>query len=117
MFKNTCDSFLGNILAMREKAIADAAQKAIVEEHQPYAEQLIATKNELIAKEREKAEEQIALIRAELQRKIDYLNAETESAIAKNKVSVVAVAEANAKAAYDSFILGVGKLVDETNIK
>ena len=117
MFKKKCDDFLGNILAMREKALADATQKAIVEEHQPYAEQLISTKNELTAKEREKAEEQIALIRAELQRKIDYINAETESAIAKNKVSVVAAAEANVKAAYDPFIIGVGKLVDETNIK
>jgi len=116
MFKNTCENFMDSIVAMRAKAISDATAKALIEIHQPYAEQLIAKKNDIIASERQKVEDQISLLRAELERKVAYYNADTDSAIEKNKVSVIASAEANAKAKYDTFILGVGKLVDETNL-
>ena len=117
MFKTTCDEFLSTITSMRTKAITEAVERAIIDEHAPYAEQMTIACNAAIAEEEKKTEDFIANLRKELARKVEVFKADAQSAIADNKKRVTEFATTKAKEAYDHFILGVGKLVDETNIK
>lgn len=116
MFKNECNKFLDTITAMRSTAVNQAIEEAIKNEHTPYAEQMIAARNAVIEEEKQKTAELIKTLQADLERKINSYTEETDKAIADNKKRVSEVAEAKAKVAYDNFILGVGKLVDETKI-
>ncbi len=116
LFKSECNKFLDTITAMRSTAITTAIEEAIKNEHVPYAEQMVVARNAVIEEEKQKTAELIKTLQADLERKINSYTEETDKAIADNKKRVSDVAEAKAKAAYDGFILGVGKLVDETKI-
>lgn len=116
MFKQECNKFLDNITAMRAAAITQAVTAALAREHTPYANEMAAARDAVIAEERQKTAELIKTLQADLERKVNDYMEETSKKIAENKERVSKVAEVKAKAVYDTFILGVGKLVDEAKI-
>lgn len=116
MFKQECTKFLDTITAMRTSAISQAVAEAVRVEHIPYVEQVTAARNAVIAEETRKTEERIRALQEDLKLKTNAYTAETERAIADHRQRVTNTATEKAKAAYDGFILGVGKLVDETKI-
>lgn len=117
MFKTKCNDFLDAISQMREVAIEKNVQEALQKEHQPYVDELIKTKQLLIKEETDKVEEQIKKLREDLVVKINSYEEKTSVAIENDKVKVCQRAREIACANYDKFILGVSKLVDETEIK
>ena len=116
MFKTKCNDFLDAISQMREAAIEKNVQEALQNEHQPYVEELIKTKQLLIKEETEKVEEEIKKLREGLNVKVASYEEKTSNAIEEDKIKVSQRARENACANYDKFILGVSKLVDETKI-
>ncbi|MBO5963917.1 MAG: hypothetical protein J6P97_05490 [Bacteroidales bacterium] len=73
-------------------------------------------RDKVIAQAKEEADREILAIQAKRDQKIQKLRIETEVALATHKENVVNTATAKVKANYDNFILGVSKLVDNTNI-
>ena len=116
LFKSECDKFLENIAAMRSSAIANAVNEALQKQHAPYESRVRAACNAVIEEEKTSTAELIKVLQADLERKIQDHIEQMNQSIAKNKSEVIKTAEIKAKTAYDTFILGVGKLVDETNI-
>lgn len=116
MFKQKCDEFLGTITNLRTVAINQAVNEAIRLEHTPYEVELLATRDAVIAEEKNKVAEQIRALQADLERKINAYTNETSVAIEANRKRVADAAEVKAKASYDTFILGVSKLVDDAKI-
>lgn len=117
MFNKECTSFLDRITSLRNTAITKAVDDAIAHEHTPYVTKLFATRDSVIAQERAKTEEMIKSLQLALSNTIAKITTETEVAVASHKESVVARATEKAKKSYDGFILGVSKLVDDTNNK
>lgn len=115
MFIKECNSFLDTITGIRNTAIAQAVNTALAQEHAPYATKLLASRDSVIAEERQKTEEMIKSLQLSLATTIAKITTETELAVSKHKDSVTARATERAKKSYDNFILGVSQLVDETN--
>lgn len=116
MFKEKCTNFLDDISKMRESALEKSVQEALQKDHQPYVEELIKTKNALIAEENEKLEAKIKQLREEYDAKVVSYEETTEKAIEEDKLRVEAAAIKTAAEKYDKFILGVSLLIDETKI-
>lgn len=116
VFRDECTRFLDNITALRSTAINTAVNNAIQTEHIPYERDIIAKRDALIAEKRTKLAELIRSLQADLDREIAGYNEETSNTIAEHKNKVVTEATEKAKVHYDNFILGVGKLVDETKL-
>lgn len=116
MFRQKCDEFLSSLTSMRSAAIQKAVSEAINTVHTPYVEKVNAETRALIDAERKKTEELIANIRKESDAQIEKYSSDTKIAIEKHREMVSEEASTTAKANYDTFILGVSKLIDETNI-
>lgn len=116
MFKTKCNDFLDSISKMREEAIEKKVQDALQKEHQPYVEELVKTKQLLISEETEKVEEEVKKLRENLKAKVESYEEKTNKAIAADKEKVTKKARELACENYDKFILGVSRLVDETQI-
>lgn len=116
MFKTKCNDFLEAISQMRESAIEKDVQEALKNEHEPYVDELIKTKQLLILEETEKVEDKIRQLREGLAETIASYEEKTRKAIEDDKANVMQRAKARASESYDSFILGVSKLVDDTKI-
>jgi hypothetical protein len=115
-FKTTCGDFLAEVKQMRDSAIAQAVQSALQTEHEPYKAQLVKARDEFVVAEKQACEKLVEQIKAECEKKCQAKISATETAIAENRTSVTATAEASAKTEYNNFILGVAKLIDETKI-
>lgn len=115
MFNKECNNFLDTITNIRNTAITQAVNDAIAREHTPYATKLLSTRDLVIAEERKKTEEMIESLKLSLANTIAKITTETETAVSQHKANVTAKATQAARASYDTFILGVSKLVDETN--
>lgn len=116
MFKTKCNNFLDSISKMREEAIEKKVQETLQKEHQPYVEELIKTKQILIEEETQKVEEEIEKLRKSLSAKVASYEERTNRAIEEDKEKVTKKARDLACESYDKFILGVSRLVDETQI-
>lgn len=116
MFKTECTRFLDNVTALRSSAVNKAVAEAIQNEHNPHERDLIAARDAVIVAKRTKVAEQIKVLQANLDKEVNSITVETSKAIADHKERVVSRATAKAQANYDSFILGVSKLVDATNL-
>lgn len=114
MFKEKCTEFLDSITQMRETEIERNIQDALQKEHIPYVDELNKTKKLLIEEETQKAEEEIKRIRERLLAKVEAYEAKAKTAIQEDKEKVIQKAKRKAKEKYDNFILGVSRLVDET---
>lgn len=115
-FREECTRFLDSIVSLRSTAINNAVNNALQNEHIPYERGLIARRDALITERRTKLAEIIRTMQADLEKEIAGYNEETSKAIEEDKNRVIADATEKAKAEYDRFILGVGKLVDETKL-
>lgn len=116
VFKDECTRFLDNIVSLRSTAINNAVNDALAKEHTPYERELIARRDALITERRVKLAEIIRTMQADLEKEIAGYNEETSKAIEEDKNRIIAEATKKASAQYDNFILGVGKLVDETKL-
>ena len=116
MFKTKCNDFLDAISKMREEAIEKSVKEAIETEHQPYVAELTKAKQLLVVEETRKTEEEIKKLQDNLKVKLAAYEQTTQEAIAEDKIKVEKNARKVASAKYDEFILGVSKLVDETQI-
>lgn len=115
-FRNECNRFLDTISSMRSSAINKAVDEAIANEHEPYVVEMSNACDALIAEETQKTADIIRNLQADLERKVEHYKTQKDNAIADHKVRVVATASEKAKVEYDTFILGVSKLIDETKI-
>ena len=116
MFKTKCTDFLETISKMREAAVEKSVHEALVNEHQPYVAELTKAQQILVIEETQKTEEEIKKLREALAVKVATYEQRTQEAIADDKARVERTARNAASAKYDEFILGVSKLVDETEI-
>lgn len=116
MFKTECTRFLDNVTALRSSAVNKAVAEAIQNEHNPHERDLITARDAVIVEKRKKVAEQIRILQENLEREVNTITVETGKAIADHKERIVSKATAKAQADYDTFILGVSKLVDATNL-
>ena len=116
MFKTKCNDFLDAISQMRETAIEKSVQEALQNEHQPYVAELTKAQQILVIEETQRVEDEIKRLRENLATKIATFEQSTKDAIAEDRVRVERTARNAACAKYDEFILGVSRLVDETEI-
>lgn len=116
MFRQKCDEFLGTITNLRSTAINQAINEAIRLEHTPFEVELLATRDAVIAEEKNKTAEKIRALQAELESKINAYTIETSAKLENHRKLIADAAEEKAKASYDTFILGVSKLVDDAKI-
>lgn len=116
VFKNECSRFLDSLTNLRKATIDREVQKAIELKHAPYKFEMECVRDKVIAQAKEEADKEILAIQAKRDQKIQKYRTETELAIEAHKTSVVNTATEQVKASYDNFILGVSKLVDNTNI-
>lgn len=117
MFKQTCTNFLDNITALRSTAINKAVTEAINREHLPFERKLTDYSEALILEKRNNTAEKIKALQADLEREVNEIKLETSNKVNEHRERVVTAATAKAKAEYDTFILDVSKLVDNTNIE
>lgn len=116
VFKNECTKFLDALTNLRKATIDREVQKAIELKHSPYKLDMESQRDKVIAQARDDAEKEILAIQTKRDQKIQRYRAETEVAIATHKESVINNATEEVRKNYDNFILGVSKLVDNTNI-
>ena len=116
VLKNECSRFLDAITSLRNATIDRGVQKAVELKHLPYKAELEETRDKMIVQAKNKAEEEVRAIYAQRDSKVEQYRLETEMAIKAHRESVINAASAQVKNDYDNFILGVSKLVDNTNI-
>lgn len=116
VFKNECSRFLDTITNLRNATIDRGVQKAIELKHAPYKLEMEEARDKMIAQAKNEAEQEILAIQEKRDQKIATYRSETELAIKTHLDNVINTASAEVKEHYDNFILGVSKLVDNTNI-
>lgn len=116
VFKNECTKFLDILTNLRKATIDREVQNAIELKHVPYKLDMESQRDKVIAQARDEADKEILAIQAKREQKIQKYRAETELAIAAHKENVIIAATEEVRKNYDNFILGVSKLVDNTNI-
>lgn len=116
VFKNECSRFLDTITNLRNATIDRGVQKAIELKHAPYKLEMEEARDKMIAQAKNEAEQEILAIQEKRDQKIATYRSETELAIKTHRENVINAASEQVKNNYDNFILGVSKLVDNTNI-
>lgn len=117
VFKNECSKFLDTVTTLRKATIERETQKAIELKHDPYKNEMERVRDEVIAQENAEAERQIRAIQERRDSKIQTYRIETAKAVETHRTNLIAETTARVSKDYDNFILGVSKLVDDTNIK
>ena len=116
MFKQKCDEFLTSITTLRSTAINQAVAEAIRLEHTPFEVELLARRDAVIAELKAKTAEEIRILQERLESNINAFTTETSAKLENHRKLIADAAEEKAKASYDTFILGVSKLVDDAQI-
>lgn len=116
LFKEECVQFLDNLVAKRTEGIEKAKAQALETEYVPYVTEATKAKDDLVAEETRKKDALIASIVTDYERKVTHYNEETEKAIEKKRLDVLATAEKTASLEYDTFISKFTSLARETNI-
>ena len=116
-FKTKCTEFLDGMVEMRNALVDQAVSEAITKNHIPYATELNAKKDQLIADAQAEYERNVAALATVLQGKINQYNTETETAIAAHKTKITIATENAMRAKFDAFILGTSELVDNSGIE
>ena len=116
-FKTKCTEFLDGMVEMRNALVDQAVHEAIAKDHVPYATELTAKKDQLIADAKAEYERNVAALAAVLQGKINQYNTETEAAISAHKTKITLATENAMRAKFDAFILGTSELVDNSGIE
>lgn len=116
MFKSECTAFLDVLTLKRKEAIEKSVKEELQKRHDPFVEELQKTKKNLIEEETAKTEAEIEKLRLKLQQKIDVWEEKANKAIMEDKAKVEIEARNKIREQYDSFILNVCRLVDETKI-
>lgn len=116
LFREHCERFLNQVANERHNAVENAKVVALREEYEPFAKELVATKEALVAQELKTKQELIARIERDYTQKVQLINSETEQKLASKKAEVAQNAEATAKAEYDKFIEGFIALAEKTKI-
>lgn len=116
-FKTECNVFLDKMVEMRNALTEQAVNEEIARLHIPYATELNANKEKLIAEAKAEYERNVEAMAALLQSKINQYNSETEAAISAHKMKIKTSTENAMKAKFDAFILGTSELVDKSGIE
>jgi hypothetical protein len=116
-FKTECNVFLDKMVEMRNALTDQAVNEEIARLHIPYATELNANKEKLIAEAKAEYERNVEAMAALLQSKINQYNSETEAAISAHKMKIKTSTENAMKAKFDAFILGTSELVDKSGIE
>ena len=116
-FRNECTRFLDTITTLRHATVEREVQKELELRHTPYKKEMQDARDEIIAREFAETEKQILLLQQKRDLKVAAYREETEKAIEARKVEIVAEVTEKVSKSYDSFILNVSSLVDNTNIK
>lgn len=117
VFKNECTRFLDAVTGLRKSTIEKEVQKELELKHAPYITEMERVRDEVIAQENTEAERQIRAIQERRDSKIQTYRIETAKAVETHRTNLIAETTARVSKDYDNFILGVSKLVDDTNIK